>query len=681
MSGPSPSAAATASTRSRTSSRLARTWARTSVNGRPWPGRHRRASSGSTSSRQRGTRRPGPASGRSRRRARRGRAGGRRRSAAGARAGAGRRARARGRASRTPARCRGRSRPRRPGTSVAVGLDHVARCPSRSPARAPRRPAAARRARRSGARPRAAAPAPPRGRRGCAHVLLVGVHPQLAAGALDDRRRLAVVVGVGVGADEQADVLEPQADLVQRALELGERAGPCIPVSTRTIPSPAATAQALPCGTPGQGSGSRRRQTPGSTRSPRPSSRLRAAGPSTRKIVFGEGSMPEAIADVHRPRGPDRGRRPQLLRAPSAARDVDAMVACWVPGRIGRFVGDRDARRARRRPRVLRRDLRARSPTSRSQVSRPVRRGRPRARALAGHAAPSPAGRLPRHRAHRRAHRHRGLRPRDACATASSSRHRRLRQRPRLRAPARAAPPGRVAAEQRLTRSSTRARASAAARGRPEPVADGVWLIAGGAPLKSINVYLIEDEGGVTVFDAGIQTMAPAIAAAAAAHRARSRGSCSATPTPTTAAPRPALRRAGVLPRRDRADAEGDGGAHYFDYAKLGFPPARFARAAAHGSWDGGPVESPARWPRATRSPASGRPPARPRAGDDRAVARVRPPGAANDCFAMFDATPAAGGRPPSPTPRSTSTEVPRARDASSPRSSRRRAGPATTAR
>src|SRR2546430_10223918 len=53
--------------------------------------------------------------------------------------------------------------------------------------------------------------------------------------------------------------------------------GPCQPVSTSTTPSPAASAHALPCGTPGHGSGTRRRHTPGSTRSPRPSSRLRRA--------------------------------------------------------------------------------------------------------------------------------------------------------------------------------------------------------------------------------------------------------------------------------------------------------------------------------------------------------------------------------------------------------------------
>ena len=50
------------------------------------------------------------------------------------------------------------------------------------------------------------------------------MHPQLAAGALDDRRREPVVVGVGVRADQQPHVLEPAADLRERALQLLERA-------------------------------------------------------------------------------------------------------------------------------------------------------------------------------------------------------------------------------------------------------------------------------------------------------------------------------------------------------------------------------------------------------------------------------------------------------------------------
>jgi hypothetical protein len=50
------------------------------------------------------------------------------------------------------------------------------------------------------------------------------VHPHLAARPLDDRRRLAVVVGVRVRDDEQAHVLEAQVALLERALEM--RHGP-----------------------------------------------------------------------------------------------------------------------------------------------------------------------------------------------------------------------------------------------------------------------------------------------------------------------------------------------------------------------------------------------------------------------------------------------------------------------
>ncbi len=59
------------------------------------------------------------------------------------------------------------------------------------------------------------------GRRG--PVCMVRMHPQLAAGALADRRRLSPVVGVRVGAHQQPDVLEPQVDLIERTLELRHR--------------------------------------------------------------------------------------------------------------------------------------------------------------------------------------------------------------------------------------------------------------------------------------------------------------------------------------------------------------------------------------------------------------------------------------------------------------------------
>jgi glyoxylase-like metal-dependent hydrolase (beta-lactamase superfamily II)/predicted ester cyclase len=48
-----------------------------------------------------------------------------------------------------------------------------------------------------------------------------------------------------------------------------------------------------------------------------------------------------------------------------------------------------------------------------------------------------------------------------------------------------------------------------------EAIAAGVWIVRGGRP-KTMNVYLIADEGGVTVFDAGISDMGPALGAACA---------------------------------------------------------------------------------------------------------------------------------------------------------------------
>ena len=116
-------------------------------------------------------------------------------------------------------------------------------------------------------------------------VLVARVDPQLAARARLRSPRPGRSGRVGVGADEQPHVLEPQADLVQRALEVAIEPRSCIPESTSTMPSPAASAQALQCGTPGQGSGSRSRQTPGTTRSPRPASVRRVGLPHRRGRV------------------------------------------------------------------------------------------------------------------------------------------------------------------------------------------------------------------------------------------------------------------------------------------------------------------------------------------------------------------------------------------------------------
>src|SRR5579875_468630 len=71
-------------------------------------------------------------------------------------------------------------------------------------------------------------------------------------------------------------------------------------------------------------------------------------------------------------------------------------------------------------------------------------------------------------------------------------------------------------AERRLTSLANARTAIAQARygAEPQAVAAGVWLLRGGIPNRG-NVFLIEDEGGVTVYDAGTRQMRGAIRAAA----------------------------------------------------------------------------------------------------------------------------------------------------------------------
>jgi glyoxylase-like metal-dependent hydrolase (beta-lactamase superfamily II)/predicted ester cyclase len=78
-------------------------------------------------------------------------------------------------------------------------------------------------------------------------------------------------------------------------------------------------------------------------------------------------------------------------------------------------------------------------------------------------------------------------------------------------------PPTGSRAESNLTKlANVRTRARAWVQGGDaERIAEGVWLVRGGIP-KIMNVYLIEDDGGVTVFDAGVSDMAAPVSAAAA---------------------------------------------------------------------------------------------------------------------------------------------------------------------
>ena len=76
-------------------------------------------------------------------------------------------------------------------------------------------------------------------------------------------------------------------------------------------------------------------------------------------------------------------------------------------------------------------------------------------------------------------------------------------------------PPQGSAAEQRMTQAfNVKTRITGRSIADAQLVAEGVWVVQG-QPGRC-NVYLIEDEGGVTLFDAGARTMLRAVASAAA---------------------------------------------------------------------------------------------------------------------------------------------------------------------
>ena len=125
-----------------------------------------------------------------------------------------------------------------------------------------------------------------------------------------------------------------------------------------------------------------------------------------------------------------------------------------------------------------------------------------------------------------------------------------------------------------------------------ERVADGVWVLRLRPPSRLrrlTNVYLLEDEGGVTLYDSGSVGMAPAIEKAAAelggikrvllshAH-ADHRGGAAKLEAPVLCHP------------DERSDMEGDGGHHYFDYAKVSNPITKRIGPRAVAQMDGGPV-------------------------------------------------------------------------------------------
>jgi glyoxylase-like metal-dependent hydrolase (beta-lactamase superfamily II)/predicted ester cyclase len=123
----------------------------------------------------------------------------------------------------------------------------------------------------------------------------------------------------------------------------------------------------------------------------------------------------------------------------------------------------------------------------------------------------------------------------------------------------------------------------------PEEIADGVWIVRGGWPVRSMNVYLLRDGDGVLVFDGGIKAMTKAVAAAGARlggitrlvlghEHPDHRGIAPKLGVPVYCHP------------DGKTDAEGDGGAHYFDVSKLK-PHTRLLMPPMLKMWDGGPVQ------------------------------------------------------------------------------------------
>jgi hydroxyacylglutathione hydrolase len=150
-------------------------------------------------------------------------------------------------------------------------------------------------------------------------------------------------------------------------------------------------------------------------------------------------------------------------------------------------------------------------------------------------------------------------------------------------------PPAQSGPEQVMTRAfNAKTKAAGRTVSGLEKVADGVWRLRGGVPMKDFNVYLIEEHDGVTVFDGGIRTMTNAVARAGArlggitrlvlghAHPDH-RGIAAALDVPV------------LCHADDRADAEGDGGAHYFHLEQLA-PVVRSIYPHLLKLWDGGPV-------------------------------------------------------------------------------------------
>lgn len=121
-----------------------------------------------------------------------------------------------------------------------------------------------------------------------------------------------------------------------------------------------------------------------------------------------------------------------------------------------------------------------------------------------------------------------------------------------------------------------------------EDVAEGVWLLRGGFPGKTMNIYFVRDGDGVLLFDAGISQMTNAARAAGARLGGITRVLLGHG-HPDHRGVAPALGVPVLCHEAEKADAEGDGGEHYFHLERLN-PVGKLLFPHLLQSWDAGPV-------------------------------------------------------------------------------------------
>ena len=126
--------------------------------------------------------------------------------------------------------------------------------------------------------------------------------------------------------------------------------------------------------------------------------------------------------------------------------------------------------------------------------------------------------------------------------------------------------------------------------GEAKLVAEGVWVVQG-QPGRC-NVYLIEDEGGVTMFDAGARTMTRAVASAGAKLGGIKRIVLGHGHTDHRGTA-PGLNVPVICHPEEVQDAEGTGGWRYWPGDLAGLPPIakQIQRVCHRYAWDDGPVK------------------------------------------------------------------------------------------